>query len=95
MDDMLWLINWYKSQCNGDWEHCYGVRISSLDNPGWRLSISLNETGLEYKKFEDIEIERTESDWIHCFIREQCFEAACGVSNLNEAIKIFHDWVES
>ncbi|CCB91984.1 putative uncharacterized protein [Waddlia chondrophila 2032/99] len=92
---MSWLINWYKNQCDGDWEHCYGVRISSLDNPGWRLSVSLGETGLESKKFIDIEIERTESDWVHCFIKNRSFEAACGVSNLMEAIEIFRKWVEN
>jgi hypothetical protein len=95
MDHMIWLIDWYKNQCNGDWEHCYGVRISSLDNPGWRLSISLDETELENKGFEDITIERAESDWIHCFIKDHCFEAACGVGNLIEAIEIFRNWVES
>ena len=30
------LENWYAGQCNGVWEHGCGVRIDTLDNPGWR-----------------------------------------------------------
>ena len=34
-ENMLeWLMNWYESNCDGDWEHSYGVKIESLDNPG-------------------------------------------------------------
>ena len=29
------LQKWYKSQCNGDWEHSFGIKIETLDNPGW------------------------------------------------------------
>lgn len=28
------LERWYAAQCNGDWEHTYGVKIGYLDNPG-------------------------------------------------------------
>ena len=31
--------DWYLSQCNGDWEHAYGVKIDTLDNPGWTLEV--------------------------------------------------------
>lgn len=34
------LQNWYKSQCDGIWEHEYGLDISTLDNPGWRVHIN-------------------------------------------------------
>lgn len=30
-----WLQKWYKSQCDGDWEHEYGIKIETVDNPGW------------------------------------------------------------
>jgi hypothetical protein len=26
---------WYGAQCNGSWEHTYGIKIETLDNPGW------------------------------------------------------------
>ncbi|MET9563851.1 Imm53 family immunity protein [Streptomyces tauricus] len=31
--------NWYAQQCDGDWEHEWGVEIAMLDNPGWNVSI--------------------------------------------------------
>jgi hypothetical protein len=28
---------WYLEQCNGDWEHSYGIEITTMDNPGWYI----------------------------------------------------------
>ena len=41
-----WLENWYSSQCDGSWEHFYGIKIETLDNPGWAVEIDLCETEL-------------------------------------------------
>ncbi len=41
MDSVQWLQTWYQAQCDNDWEHQYGVKIDSLDNPGWMVSIDL------------------------------------------------------
>lgn len=38
--------SWYISNCNGDWEHSFGVSIDTLDNPGWSVRIDLADTGL-------------------------------------------------
>jgi hypothetical protein len=38
------LERWYGDRCNGDWEHQWGVKLESQDNPGWRLTVDLNET---------------------------------------------------
>lgn len=35
MNALEWLTSWYKTQCNGDWEHSYGIEISTIDNPGF------------------------------------------------------------
>ncbi|NGX42844.1 MAG: hypothetical protein K940chlam7_01132 [Chlamydiae bacterium] len=58
MDNLDWLMQWFKSQCDGDWEHEYGITLGTLDNPGWRLSISLGQTPLDKQVFDDISIER-------------------------------------
>ena len=42
-----WLQNWYTDQCNGEWEHEYGVNIQTSDNPGWIIDIDLAFTPLE------------------------------------------------
>jgi hypothetical protein len=31
----------YLRQCNGDWEHLYGITIETLDNAGWSVTIDL------------------------------------------------------
>lgn len=86
------LIEWYKLNCNGDWEHSYGVKIDTLDNPGWRISIDLKETNLENFLFEEVEIQRDDDDWVFCKVEDDIFYGACGVNNLLEVIDIFIQW---
>lgn len=43
-DSIKLLQNWYASQCDGEWEEQYGVKIDTLDNPGWNVRIGLDET---------------------------------------------------
>ena len=38
---------WYKSHCNGGWEHSYGIQIDTIDNPGWRIKISTRNSKME------------------------------------------------
>ena len=47
MSTLARLEAWYLRQCNGDWEHLYGVTIETLDNPGWSVTIDLTGTKLE------------------------------------------------
>lgn len=60
------LQEWYAQQCDGDWEHGHGIRISTLHNPGWSLSIDLAQTEMEGRTFATFQVERTRKDWIHC-----------------------------
>lgn len=91
---ITWLENWYLSQCDGDWEHDYGIRISTLDNPGWSVSINILDTSIKGKPFEDLSTDRSENDWVHCRLRNEVFEGFGGPKNLEEIIKTFKDWVE-
>lgn len=95
MNSIKWLEDWYLSQCDGDWEHKYGVKIGTLDNPGWYIFINLQNTFLENKHFESLVLERGANDWIHCKLNEGSFEGFGGPSNLEETITIFKNWVES
>jgi len=38
---------WYRSRCDGDWEHHWDASIETLDNPGWRIQLDLRETKAE------------------------------------------------
>jgi hypothetical protein len=57
------LQEWFKLNCNGDWEHEYGINISTLDNPGWSLKIDLKDTALENFTYS-LEIKNGENDWM-------------------------------
>ncbi len=47
MREMECINKWFEEQCNGDWEHIYGIKIYTLDNPGWAVKIDLYDTDLE------------------------------------------------
>jgi len=48
MDNPLsWLEDWYAAQCDGDWEHDYGVTFQTLDNPGWSVNVDFVGTDFE------------------------------------------------
>lgn len=91
---LSWLQAWYASQCNGDWEHSYGVTIETLDNPGWRLTVDLADTALTGRGFVRKELHRSEHDWLTAWVDEDRFEAACGPLNLGEAIHEFRVFAE-
>lgn len=93
-DDFLWLQSWYHKQCDGDWEHQENIRISTIDNPGWSITINLNETKMQDVSFNTNQLGRTENAWFICFIKNNKFEGRCGAENLSEVLKIFRNWVE-
>ncbi len=101
-DELTWLTRWYSAQCNGDWEHSFGVRIDTLDNPGWTLKIDLADTPLRDRPFvdvahgeiaDDLEEWRTSGSWWICKVRDHCFDAACGPHDLAAVIGVFRGWV--
>ncbi|MEV8364615.1 immunity 53 family protein [Streptomyces niveus] len=87
-----WLQNWYAQQCDGEWEHEWGVKIATLDNPGWTVSIDLEETELEERDYIRQEINRAPHDWVWAWTAEKTFHAACGPGNLTEALTLFRTW---
>lgn len=89
------LERWYQSQCDGDWEHGEGVKIGTLDNPGWSIRVSLTDTGLQSRPFDRIKIERSDDDWVHAWVEDDTWNAATGPLNLSEALDAFLSWADS
>jgi hypothetical protein len=86
---------WYTFQCDGEWEHTYGVKIATLDNPGWSLKIDLAETNLLDRPFDDIRVDgKDQDDWYMCRVRMNTFEAACGPNRLSEVVAAFLNWAQ-
>ena len=107
-DSISWLQTWYTTQCDGDWEHDYGIAIGTLDNPGWYVVINLVDTPLETAVFEPVQRHRSEDDWVECRVVETHAEerwewvddvkgpkyrGAGGSQNLLELVHIFREWV--
>jgi hypothetical protein len=103
-DNLSWLSQWYLSQCDNDWEHSYGVKIDTLDNPGWSLKIDLTDTTMQGRAFERVEHgepsgdleewQRTGSWWV-ARVEGDAFDLACGPLDLSAAVGVFRRWVEA
>lgn len=81
---------WYASQCNGLWEHSFGVEISNIDNPGWKVKI----TGANSKSNLNINIERSDTDWIVVMADDTAFQAYGGLLNLQALLEAATKWLE-
>ncbi|NII53796.1 immunity 53 family protein [Luteibacter sp. SG786] len=86
---VLRLQQWYENQCDGDWEHSFGITIDTLDNPGWILSIDLAETEWEEVALPLVRIVRSDSDWFQYEIVEKKFRACGGIGNFVELLEAF------
>jgi len=92
---------WYRAQCNGDWEHTYGVNIGTLDNPGWSVAIDLHGTPLAMRPFPDHrygvgnDAEPSGEDWVECKVEAEKFIGHGGPFKLQEIVEAFLDWAEN
>jgi hypothetical protein len=93
MEDALTRIEqWYASQCDGSWEHQYGLRIETIDNPGWRVHIDLSGTQLRYRTLDEMSVDRTETNWLRWRAGDGKFEGFGGPGNLKELLHKFLEW---
>jgi hypothetical protein len=93
MSDLLARLQlWYLAACDGDWEHQYGPRITTLDNPGWSVSIPLVGTYLEGLAFDPVVNLEDEQRWVHCVVEAGSFEGRGGPLMLEEMLGMFFDW---
>ena len=96
MTNLEKLQAWYLSQCNDDWEHQFGIKVDTLDNPGWKLEIDIEGTELEGKEFEEFQSDyESETNWIHCQVKDKKFTGASGPLMLENMIAIFLNWQDS
>ena len=91
---LTWLQAWYAMQTDGDWEHEFGITISTLDNPGWTVSVQLEGTQAAHLTYPKQEVHRSEHDWHVVGVERKVFEAACGPLNLGEVLHLFRLWVD-
>lgn len=83
-----------KNYCDGYWEHSYSIRIESLDNPGWHISIDLNETNIENLDIDYQLIENSPNDWYGFSIKDKVFNASGDPSKLEFLLNKFREIVD-
>lgn len=94
------LMRWYEAQCDGEWEHEFGLRIETMDIPGWSVAIDLAFTGVPPEAITPRNEQRSKHDWIECSVRPGCVftsdgEGQCkfvgygGPHNLAEILEYF------
>ena len=89
------LIAWYQSQCNGSWEHHHGVRLETLDNPGWLLTLDLVQTDLHNCPMPEVregiapQNHPVSPRWLHCSVRENQFRGARDPTQVARLFQIF------
>jgi hypothetical protein len=98
MEELERLQRWYTAQCDGEWEHDRGVRIETLDNPGWLLSVDVTGTPLAGRPFAELaegvgeDGHPREARWIHCTLRDSSWRGAGDPSQLGRLLRVFLDW---
>jgi hypothetical protein len=92
---------WYARQCNGTWEHAFGIHIESCDNPGWWVKVRLTGTALQDRPFREI-AEGVDSQrfavapsWLSCHVEENTWHGAGDESKLENILEVFLSWAES
>ena len=95
MSGLQRLQAWYAGHCNGDWEHDCGVKIESIDDPGWCVRVGLRGTPLYDRSFAELERLHAGNEWVHCRVRNGCFEGYGGPLMLDEIVTIFFAWADA
>lgn len=89
------LQTWYAEQCDGEWEHQFGVKIETIDNPGWIVEIDLTGTNLSSATLPEMVEERSATDWIRCSATHRSFKGIGGPRNLLEILERFLAWAKA
>lgn len=90
-----WLTDWTKKQCDDDWEHEYGVKIISTDNPGWYIEIDLinHIPEIDNKPWINFEVDNSD-DWIGFKIEDKVFKGSCTINRLGYLLTFIKRFIE-
>lgn len=87
-----WLENWFVNHCDGSWEYSYGIKMETLDNPGWIVIIDTFGTELYDRPFAVIDKDESENNWMLCKIKDDQFAGFGDPQKLGNILTIFQEW---
>tara|TARA_R110000782_G_scaffold162914_6_gene254696 strand:- start:507 stop:803 length:297 start_codon:yes stop_codon:yes gene_type:complete len=94
MDILDWIQDWFKDNCDGNWEHGDAIQINTLDKPGWEVEIDISNTSIASMNLDWILNENDKDDWYGVKISNQKFIAAGDAGKLNFLLGLFKDMIE-
>jgi hypothetical protein len=94
MEILDWIQNWFKDNCDGDWERGHGIQITTLENPGWVVEFDLSNTSLANLNLDEIFNENGRQNWYSVKIDNQKFSAAGDSGKLKFLLGLFKEMIE-
>lgn len=94
MEILDWIQNWFKDNCDGDWEKGEVIQITTLENPGWDIEIDISNTSLANIEINWILNENGKQDWYGVKIENQKFNAAGDSKKLEFLLNLFKEMID-
>ena len=94
MEILEWIQNWFKANCDGDWEKGEVIQITTLDNPGWEVEIDISKTSVANLDVKWILNENGKQDWYGVKIENQRFTAAGDTQKLVFLLDLFKQMID-
>ncbi|MEU0170014.1 Imm53 family immunity protein [Streptomyces sp. NPDC093516] len=91
---MRYIQSWYASNCDGEWEHEFGIRMATTDNPGWHIQIDVSETNLEGVLVPRERRDLSGGEWMIAWSDGKVFQAACSPLGLRDVDALFEHVAE-
>jgi hypothetical protein len=94
LNPIEFLQNWYRTNCNGEWEKVKGITIETMETPGWHVTIDLAETPLSGVGMRPVKIERGPADWIDCRVEHDRFLGMGDAAKLPAILQTFEKFAK-
>ncbi|MDB9720391.1 immunity 53 family protein [Winogradskyella sp.] len=94
MDILDWIQDWFKSQCDGDWEKDEVIQITTLATPGWEVEIDISNTSLANLEIKWILNEINRQDWYGVKVENAKFLAAGDGGKLMFLLDLFKQMID-
>jgi hypothetical protein len=94
IESLEWIQNWFKENCDGEWEKNEVIQITTIDNPGWEVEIDISNTSIANTTINWILNENGKQDWYGVKIENQKFTAAGDPGKLIFLLGLFKEMIE-
>jgi len=94
MEILEWMQNWFKTNCDGDWEKDEVIQITTLATQGWEVEIDISKTSIANLEITWILNEINRQDWYGVKVENQKFFAAGDTNKLIFLLDLFKQMID-